>query len=44
MKGGNAVKLVLRPRHPDRLHTMKLVLPDGRRMEVVLDKPEVRVL
>jgi hypothetical protein len=44
MKGGNAAKLVLRPRHPDRLRTMKLVLPDGRRMEVVLDKPEVRVL
>ena len=44
MKGGRAEKLVLRPRRIDSARRIKLVLPDGSRREVALDKSEVVVL
>ena len=43
-KEGRAVKLILRPRHVDKFRRVKLVLPDGSRHEVALDKEEVAVI
>lgn len=43
-KEGRAVKLILRPRHVDKSRRVKLVLPDGSRHEVALDKEEVAVI
>ena len=44
MKGGNAAKLVLRPRRIDPARKVRLVLPDGSRRMVKFDAEEVKVV
>ena len=44
MKDGKTERLILRPRNPKNGRRVKLVLPDGSRREVVLDRQEVEVL
>ncbi len=42
--GGRVVKLILRPRRVDPTRRVRIVLPDGSRMEVALDKSEVAAI
>ena len=43
VKGGKLARLVLRTRHPAPDRKVLLVLPDGVRRAVVLDKSEIAV-